>query len=110
MLSGLKKDNEQNIFDKVNSTLLVCLACAHLHTGDADTARKDLREAKQLADNFDAAPDYDMRSIRFVTLDKPVSAYDDLGITAKESLQNALAAVADEALNALWKEVTEHET
>lgn len=109
MLSGLKKENEQNILDKVNSTLLVCLACAHLHTGDADAARKDLREAKRLAYSFDTAPDYDMRSIRFVTLDKPVSAYDDLGITAKESLQNALAAVEDEALNALWKEITEHE-
>lgn len=105
MFSGLKKDKRPNSFDKVNSVFHVFLAYVQMKNGDKKTARVSLSCAKEIADSFDKAPEYDLRVVRFVTLKKQASAFDDFGETARKSIENTLDAIGDEELSALWEEV-----
>lgn len=103
-LSSLKDADQPSFLDKMNSVFHVCIAYTQIESGDTDAAHRSLIRAKELADHFDAVPEYDPESIRFVTLDKPQSAYDDLGETAMESIQNALDAIGSDVLSTMWRE------
>ena len=81
MLSGLKDHDTASFFDKMNSVLLVCLAEAELCPGDAAAARRALLRAGELAKQFDAAPGYHLRTVRFTAPAERASAYDDNGVT-----------------------------
>lgn len=109
VLSDLKDGDKPGAFDKVNVILLVCLAYAQIKTGDGDHARRNLSCAHELAKRFDALPDYDPETVRFVSLDKRAGIYDDLGSTAIASIQNVLDSIGDDALSAVWKEINGYE-
>ena len=106
-LSGLKDGEKASFFDKMNCVLLACLAETELRSGDPSAARRALLRANELAGQFDTAPSYRLRTVRFTSPTEHASAYDDLGATAGESIQNILRAFADEELNAIWGEVSE---
>ena len=75
--------------------------------GDKDAARESLRQAVALARRFDAAPDYSCRNTRFIVEgEQAASAYDTLGVTAKEAVENALKDVGDAALLTMVQELT----
>lgn len=109
VLSGLRDGEKPSFLDKMNSVFFVCLAYTQIKSGDDDAARRSLRHAGELAERFDAAPDYDVGAVRFAAYAKQASAYDDLGATGRMSIQNALSSIGDDALTAMWKELTEHE-
>lgn len=109
VLSGLRDREKPSFLDKMNGVFHACIAYTQIQSGDGDAARRSLLLAKELADRFDAMPDYDLESIRFVTLGKQKSAYDDLGATAMMGIQNALRSIGDDTLSAIWKEVNEDE-
>ena len=77
-----------------------------MKSGNADCAWNSLCKAKRIAENFDAAPDYNANEIRFVSGGKTRSAYDDLGATAMECVRKAIASMEDEELFKLWKEIS----
>ena len=108
MLSGLREDGRPCFFDKTNCALLVCLAASEFRLGDAEAARGTLRQAEEMAAQFDAAPSYRLRTVRFAAPTEHASAYDDLGATAAETVRNTLRALDDPALCALWEEVHSH--
>ncbi|MGI6315153.1 MAG: hypothetical protein ACOX17_00480 [Christensenellales bacterium] len=63
-----------------------------------------------LARRFDLSPGYDASAIPFIAiLMTGPSTEDNLGMTATESLKNAVEAFAGDIPSALWKEMTEHE-
>lgn len=103
LLSGLKEADKSSFLDKMNGVFHVCLAYTQIKEGNADEARASLEKAKTLARCFDAAPSYDASTVRFVTHLDRASAHDNLGTTATESLENAVKALEDETLSALWK-------
>lgn len=105
ILSGLRKEERPNLTDKVNSALYTVLAYTQLKSGNTEAARASLMTAEVIAESFDAAPDYDGRSVRFFDHSKPTSAYDNLGATALETVGNTLKSLEDEALSALWEEI-----
>lgn len=105
LLRGLHKDGKNSAFDKALPMLLVCLAEAKLKNGSKPGARAALSQAAELAKAFDAAPNYDIDSIRFIKTEKPLAAYDDVGETAAAGFEKALADIGDPALAALWKEM-----
>ena len=82
LLSGLKAQEAPSFFDKVNCFFFVCLAEAELRSGDAAAARCALLHAKQLAEQFDAAPSYRLRTVRCASPTEHASAYDDIGTRA----------------------------
>ena len=61
------------------------------HMGQRDHALSCLRQATQLAAQFDRAPDYTSNHIRFYQGDPLAMAYDDMGTTAMESIRNTLS-------------------
>lgn len=105
LLSGLKKTGKRSFLDKMDSVFHICLAYTLSKNGDRVQARSALEKAEELALAFDDSPDYDLSSIRFVEAEKPASAYDNLGTTAMESLDNTVKSFANEAFSALWQDV-----
>lgn len=107
--SGLKNGEKTCFLDKVSGMLRVCLAYALLKTGGAAEARHQLEQAAACAAQFDEAPDYRADAIRFQSGAEATGIYDDLGTTARESLEKTVRAFEDGALTALWQEVVQHE-
>lgn len=97
--------NETNVLDKMRVTFLAVQAEAQLRLGQKENAADSLRQAWEIAGRFDRNPDYSVNRIRFVTLDRQASAYDNMGATAMESIQNAIDEEEYAQLSALWEEV-----
>lgn len=109
VLSGLKEADTPNFLDKMNSVFFVCLAYAQIKAGNSAAAERSLRSAKEIAEGFDAAPDYEVNAVKFVAHGEEASVHDDLGMTAADGIQKTIASFADRALSALWKEMTRYE-
>ena len=109
-LLGLRKGDKPNFLDKICAAFLAALAGSQLMNGQEDEARGTLRNAKQLAASFDAAPSYDESDIRFISRIEGASAHDDIGATAMVAIENAVSEFENEAFSALWREVREEET
>lgn len=108
-LDGLRNGDAVSFIDKVDATLFACSAAAHLGMKDTGAARMSLCRALELSARFDAAPSYDVASLRFVTHTRQFGVYDDLGTTALESVEKAIGGFDDPALVAMWGEVKENE-
>ena len=109
VLSGLRNEDKSSFLDKINSVFHVCLAYTQVKTDDRCAARHSLCHAKELAKRFDAAPDYKAEAILFVDHIRPFSAHDNIGATAMMGIQNTLAAIGDDILSTMWREVNDHE-
>ncbi len=107
MLSGLRRPETPSFLDKVNGPCFACMAFAQYKTGKPDAARASLESAKRTAEAFDAAPNYDGNAVRFVEHPEKISAYDDLGATAMESVEDVIQNFEDEAFSAMWKAIKE---
>ena len=109
LLLGLKKGESAGFADKTRAVLLALLAHVKNASGHADEARAYLQRSAGIARDFDAAPDYSADSFRYASFTSSSTVYDLLGATAAESVGNVLGYAGDEALGALWKELTEYE-
>lgn len=107
MLSGLRRPETPSFLDKVNGPCFACMAFSQYKTGKPDAARASLESAKRIAEAFDAAPNYDGNAVRFVEHPEKISAYDDLGATAMESVEDVIQNFEDEAFSAMWKAIRE---
>ena len=103
MISGLRDPQTPNFLDKINGTLLLCKAYAEIKKGNSEGAYSSLKTAISLAKQFDSNPTYAGSAVRFVTDQVHMSAYDDIGSTAMEGLQNTISQINDETLSELWK-------
>ena len=106
---GLKDADKPCFLDKVNASMLVCLAGAQKNCGEAEAAAASLRQAQTLAAQFDAAPDYRGDALRFVSGGKPAGIYDDLGATAMDGVRKIVRDLDDAELLAWWKEIDSDE-
>lgn len=104
-LGGLKDGDRPCFLDKVNASLLVCLAGAQKNCGEAEAAKAALRQARALAAQFDAAPDYRGDALRFVSGGEPTGIYDDLGTTAMDGVRKIVQDLDDAELLTWWKEL-----
>ena len=103
--AGLKNGDAPCFLDKVNAALLTSLACVRLNRGEMEGAVETLRQARTLAVRFDAKPDYRASTLRFVTNDRQMGVYDDLGTTAMEVVCKTVASLENEKLAELWREM-----
>lgn len=106
-LSGLKDGDTPCFLDKVNGMLLVCLAYAQLQEDKNNTpaVRSTLRQAKRLAQGYDAAPNSHASALRFVPDHVPIGVYDDIGNTGMAGIERSVADFESSELSALWAEV-----
>ena len=70
-----------------------------------EEARDALREAARLANLFDSAPEYSLKSMRFIEHAEYTNAFDTLGPTAAESIEYILNLLDDPFFTQQWKEI-----
>ena len=109
LILGLKKETATDFLEKAHSLLLAVLAHTQLKAGNTAEARSSLREAAVLARRFDAAPDYSISSMRYLSEPEKTFTFDTLGATASESVGKLLENLGSEELHSMWKEVESHE-
>lgn len=98
-LQALKVADLPDYVDKICAALYVWLSCFQ-HMASEPEAARSLRRAIALARRFDAAPDYSYRNLRFIgDGGQTFGAYDTLGATATDAVENALK---DTGVKALW--------
>ena len=102
---GLRKEGRTNYLDKINSGLIAALAGAQFLSGQEKEARDSLKQARKLAALFDASPSYDESDIRFITRIEGASAYDDIGATALDVVNNVVSGLENESFAALWNSI-----
>lgn len=104
---GLKQPGMVTYMDKSSAILWVMCAELALGQGDADGARYYLKQAKKLAERFDAAPEYGMKHLKYYHGEETATAYDNLGRSAMEGIVHKLQEdEAGQALLPIWKELT----
>ena len=108
-VTGLKKDDGTGFPEKVMSMLLALQAYTQICTGKRKEAASSVRQAYEKMRRFDAAPDYGLKTLRFTGGITDANAYDILGGSARESLENILNKLGNKELNKLWKEQQKHE-
>lgn len=104
-LRGLKQADKPDFIDKLSAVFCAYLAAFQLDAGDADAARESVDRALALARGFDAAPDYSYLNVRFISEgERTGTAYDILGATALQAVENAIRDADSPALTALLRE------
>ena len=99
------RSGDHTIFlDKTDCLFLTGLAEAEIKLGNKKEAQKYLKKALQKAEEFDRAPDYDARNLRFCSINESCTMYDTTGDkTAIESIEYVLGFLKDKDLEKLWK-------
>lgn len=100
---GLKKPGQPSALNKSEALLWVVRAGIHLHLNEPGLTEDCLHRAKAIALEFDAAPSYDVRAIRFVSQEESASSVDDLGDTAMDGIEETIAESDSEELRSLWR-------
>ena len=110
-IQGLKEPGKASFLDKSQVILLVLNVFACFQLGDRERTKEYLRQARQLALRFDAAPSYGLEHHKFITLQRDAAAYDDFGPTALEGVEAQLKDNESDypGLWALWEEVCHEE-
>ena len=111
LLEGLKKPGAPCVLDKINAACLAALSVAQWKSGEKAEAVRSLRQAKALARYFDAAPYYGADRLKYAGGKETDGAYDALGRTAMEAVENALTknGKKDAEMEKLWKEGSKDE-
>jgi len=109
MLDGIRRPDTPGYLDQACSCLNTLLARVCLKKGLEGEAREALALACEQAGRFDAQPNYDARSFRYIAGAESFSLHILLGRTARESIAYIVRLIGDEALINLWKELTHEE-
>lgn len=106
-MKEFSREGEVSFLEKIEVSLKVVLAYLAYRREDLEQARSRLEAARETALHFDAAPSYSADRLRYVSMQVPASAFDDLGVTAMASAERLLRGELAEApeLLEIWKEV-----
>ena len=103
---GLKKEDTFSIVDKYKAVALSLLAYVYLKSIHATKAVSTYKTALEVAKAYDANPNYDANSIRFVKLPSG-SVHDLLGKSALDGIEKVFEIVNDEKTVAKLKRLAE---
>ena len=104
---GLRSGDTGNWMDRGDVRLCTILAEAEQLRGNHREASAYLAKAWEAARRFDAAPEYRTGTgMKFFHGSSGMTSYDDMGQTAMDMIENALAAEENgEGLRPLWEKV-----
>ena len=103
--TGLKKPDAPSFLNKNEASLWAVLAMMQFQLEKVEEAKTCLRQAKAVAEVFDASPSYDARNIRFISQTESASAADDLGATAMESIDRIVSESKNKQWTSVWKDI-----
>ena len=103
----MKKVTIQDIADAMGISRNTVSKAINNSDGLADSTReKILQKAREKAEFFDSAPDYNGQSLRFVSITEKCELYDMSGDkTAKESIGDVISQLEDTELQSIWKSI-----
>ncbi len=107
-MEGLRTDHGASYLDKDSAMLLALCGAIYEQIGETDNAKDCLRKARQIALEFDAAPNHTSQNIRYCEHAEPRAAYDNIGSTAMDTIQKVVEEGADgpsEPVLKLWEEI-----
>ena len=104
-LGPLGEGEKADILDKIIASMDTVMAHILILEGKPEEASACLRGVLSTVRQFDAAPDYGIRSSRNPTLHREVILSDGLGATAAESIQTILDLLGNRELARIWKEL-----
>lgn len=105
-VNGLRDSDALSFWDKVEAVFLTLLSDSALRMGDKETAYRHLREARDIAQRFDAAPDYRTHvGLKFYHCGTDNYSLDDMGDTALLAIENTLERDACDETKMIWKEI-----
>ena len=102
-----RKNDKPNVFDKIDCFYLTALADVELESGKRKKAEQYLKQAKESALRFDAAPDYDVKNLRFISIEDSMMLRDSVGKTGIESIEKAMDYLKADGLKKLWDKIKE---
>ena len=106
----MRKNDAPSFLDRLDCVYLTGLAFIELNQKNKNEALRILKDVKSKAEAFDAAPDYDLTNLRFVSRQERLSAYDTLGSTCKEIVENSISELRSPELMKLWKSINKRGT
>ena len=101
-LNSLRKTGDPCFLDKQISSFIMTESYAYLKSGDPDKAMELLKEAKEVADRYDQAPNYSVDIIKLFDNDHG-SLVDILGKTAEETLAKVISIIGDKKFTSMWR-------
>lgn len=108
---GLRDTSKPGYMDRIDIKTLVILAYTSCKLEDKNAAISYLKKARDLAIRFDKNPNYSVLADKFCHLNvKEGNAYDDMGDTAIEIIENVVNTPEyGEILKPLWEEIQNEE-
>ena len=110
MLSGLiayldpfKEGERADFADKIMAVIYTVMAHVHMLEGNSEEAAECLRGVLAAVRQFDAAPDYGIRTLRYPVFRNDVILHDGLGATAADSIDTILDLLGNQELSRIWK-------
>lgn len=101
----LRGDGAVNSLDRDSVRTQTLLAEIAAEQGKEELAYTWLKQAKETAERFDAAPVYSMRDIKFYHSKEDAVGYDDFGVTAMDGIHTFLDDDAGKALRPIWEKI-----
>lgn len=103
---GLRDTSKPTYMDRGDVKIFVILSVVSAIQGDNQSAFDYLNKAKEIAERFDKNPNYSLMGEKFYYSTTPALAYDDMGETAMQIIENS---VKDEEhkkyLQPLWEAI-----
>ena len=109
ILTGLKAEKGTDAMDMTLAEILILKAYVQQKTGDRAGSSQSLEKARTTALRFDSAPDYSLGTMRFAEQMDQSLAFDILGSTAAESIENLIGLLGDADLADMWEEAERYE-
>ena len=85
-----RKNDTPNVLDKIDCFYLTGLAAVEHKRGSKKKAQQYLKQAQQTALRFDSNPDYDVKNLRFISIEESMMLRDAVGRTGMEAIEKAL--------------------
>ena len=111
-LEGLRKPTGNSYLEKDMAAILAVCGDLYTEIGEMEQAKICLQKARRLALCFDAAPDYTSRHIRYCESVTPRVAYDNMGVSAMDTIEQILREDKNdpaEPILKIWEEVCNEE-
>ena len=107
---GLLKEGEKADFaDKIMASMYTVMAHVYLLEGKTKEATECLSGVLASVLQFDAAPDYGIKTLRYPEFHNDVILNDGLGATAADSIISILDLLGNQELSRIWKELAKDE-